>query len=312
MSIAFTSRLNIEVVVNGLPTAPADSKFRFLYHNAQSSNWNPDLDIDWIEDIEYGSAISNINHTALLEFAKFQKKDTNILFSQFQWELQFWLVCQFLYGEQAALVGASALAMILSDSDQKLVCSTQVADEARHVLTFSRYVDRYIKEPYGMSAPLKSLLSDALNAFSWDMKVLGMQIIVEGLAEATFRLGAAMFHDPVIRRIVDLVSIDESRHVTFGILLLRKHYQNISSSEKRIREEFVLDCAEAIKKRFLLTDIWERLDIPKYRGIDFVKQSSVMIDFRRTIFSRIGLVLRNLDLMSDKMRMKLQKMQLLR
>ena len=64
--------------------------------------------------------------------------------------------------------------------------ATQVMDEARHVEVYRRFIQEKLGHEYPVNRELKKLLDQILTDSRWDMKFLGMQIIVEGLALAAF------------------------------------------------------------------------------------------------------------------------------
>ena len=97
-----------------------------------------------------------------------------------------WVLSQFLHGEQGALLAASQLVTTVPDIDSKYYASTQVFDEGRHVEVYDRYLHEKIGFSYPISPYLKKLLDLILTDSRWDMKLLGMQIMVEGLALAAF------------------------------------------------------------------------------------------------------------------------------
>jgi len=309
----FYSHIEIRAKINGLCDRHQHRKIKKIYQRARQKQWDPDIDIYWQESVGYKGYIKDNNDYGLNEFSKSSiGKGGKKLFDEFRWELQFWLVSQFLYGEQAALVSSSKLVMSLDHNDHKLMAASQVYDEAKHVEVFSRYVESYIDEPYELSPTLKSILDTALEHTEWDMSVLGMQVLIEGLADATFRMGASTFHDNVIQSIIEKVAIDESRHVAFGVVLLKDMISEMSSSEKNYRKEFLLDAACAIHQRFMLEEVWERVDVSKSKGVSFAKESQLMIDFRRVAFSKIYNVVNKIGLMDKNLHNHLYNMQLVR
>jgi hypothetical protein len=58
----------------------------------------------------------------------------------------------------------------------------------------------------------------------WDMKFLGMQIMVEGLALGAFGTLYRMTKEPLLRDLLKMVIQDEARHVHYGVLALREHF----------------------------------------------------------------------------------------
>ena len=313
----FFSELTILARVNGISECKEDRngvKLDRLYRQGQRQQWDMERDICWLDRIDCSQMISPQTQLPLQEFAKWipDARRDGELFDKFRWELQSWLVCQFLYGEQGALVASSRLVMCLEDQQKKLVAASQVFDEGRHVHVFSTYINRYLDHPYARSNSLESILEGVLTNKKWDVVLLGNQVLVEGLADATFRMGEAVFHDPVIRQIVKLVARDESRHVAFGVILLRQIIADMSDCEKRQRREFVLDAASTIHRCFMLEDIWDRLGVNQKHGIEYAKNSILMIDFRRIAFSKIVSTLNKIGLMDELTQDGLRGMQLIR
>ena len=108
----------------------------------------------------------------------------------------------------------------------KLYAASQAFDEARHVEAFSKYIQTRTKLMYPVGSGLKeSLLDKILTDERWDLKLIGMQIIIEGLALAAFNTAKAVTPDPVFRDVLHLVIRDEARHVTFRSQLPRRFYR---------------------------------------------------------------------------------------
>lgn len=127
----------------------------------------------------------------------------------------------FLHGEQGALLATSQILSAVPDTDAKFYAATQVMDEARHVEVYDRYLRDKIGTTFPISAPLRALLDQILTEPRWDMKYLGMQIMVEGLALASFGYIQQYSAEPLIKQIVRLVMQDEARHVPSASSLSR-------------------------------------------------------------------------------------------
>jgi rubrerythrin len=222
------------------------------------------------------------------------------MWDTFRWELQSWMVSQFLHGEQGALVVAARLVETMPDLDSKFYAATQAADEARHVEAFSRYLREKVPDPYDISSPLRELLVDILSDSRWDVTALGMQIMVEALAMAAFRLANSTFHDDLIKDITRLVARDEARHVSFGVLSLETVYRELSSAELADREDLVLDAAQLMRRRFLLHDVWDRLEVDKTEGVEFATTNELMIKYRQAIFAKVVSSLSHIGLMTTR------------
>jgi rubrerythrin len=188
----------------------------------------------------------------------------------------------------------------MPDAESKLYASTQVVDEARHMEAFSRYLRENIPDYYPVSKPLALLMNNLLTDSRWDITALGMQILIEALAMAAFRTANATFNDPLIKQITSMVARDEARHVSFGVLSLEHFYPELTEAERREREEFTLEAASLMRRRFLLEEVWDRLGVPRATGIEFAATSPIMVTYRRTIFAKVVSSLARIGLMSDR------------
>lgn len=283
-----------------------------LYERAKEAQWNASTGVDWSTPVDFGGILPDDSYFAMsaFEVSPLARRGRRS-WDTFRWELQSWMVSQFLHGEQGALVVAARLVEVVPDLDSKYYAASQAADEARHVEAFSRYLGEKIPDPYPISSQLKALLTDILSDTRWDVTALGMQIMVEALAMAAFRLANTTFNDDLIKDITRLVARDEARHVSFGVLSLGGIYAEMSSSELAVREELVLDAADLMRRRFLLEDVWERMEVPRAEGVDFAANHELMIKYRQAIFAKVISSLRNIGLLTPRVLAGLQQLDLL-
>ncbi len=212
-----------------------------------------------------------------------------------------WQFSQFLHGEQGALICTAKIVQSVPDIDSKYYAATQVMDEARHVETYSRYLDK-IEIAYPINDNLKSLLDDVLSDSRWDMTYLGMQVLIEGLALAAFGLIRNTAGDPLGKAVNAYVMQDEARHVMFGRLALRDYYPQLTQAERDEREEFCADACYRMRDRFLANELWERLGYDADACIKYVDESESQVIFRSLLFTRIVPTLKDVGLWGPKMR----------
>ncbi|MBM0236036.1 ferritin-like domain-containing protein [Micromonospora sp. ATA32] len=291
---------------------PTGSRTGALYQRAKQMQWHVD-DVDWRLPVRFGAPLPDDSAFAMTAFAASPlARRGRPAWDAFRWELQAWMVSQFLHGEQAAMVVASRLVEVMPDLESKFYATTQAVDEARHVEVFSRYLRCNIAYPYPVSEPLLLMLTDILADSRWDVVALGMQIMVEALAMAAFRLAGSTFHDDLIKQITTLVARDEARHVSFGVMSLSGLYDRMTAAERAEREDLVLESAALIRRRFLLSDIWDRLEVPLREGSDFAARNELMVAYRQAIFSRVGHALGQIGLMTPRVRAGLASLDLIR
>jgi hypothetical protein len=213
-----------------------------------------------------------------------------------------YLLSNFLHGEQGALLATAQIVSAAPTADAKLYAATQVMDEARHVEAYDRYLREKVELVYPISPYLKTLLDEILKERRWDMKYLGMQILVEGLALAAFGLLSQSATEPLIKDIVRMIMIDEARHVAFGVMTLRGAYDEMSASELADREEFVIEASRLMRDRFLMQEVWENLDLPVEECLEVTRQSPIMQTFQSLLFSKIVPNIKRLGLLTPRVR----------
>ncbi len=267
-----------------------------LYEKAKRSQWNAETDLDWSIEVDQeqlareqgvmGADILGMLGVDLkgTPMAKWTEQD----WVTFQIESQNWILSQFMHGEQGALVCTAKIVETVPWIDAKYYAATQVMDEARHVEVFAKYLDTKMNGHYPINAHLKMLLDDIIADSRWDMTYLGMQIMVEGLALASFGFAHQTTTEPLFKKLLRYVMADEARHVAFGVLSLREYYRDLSDAELKDRQEFAFEAAIRMRDRFLQQEVWERL------GVD-VRQAIRVFDvvdkdndpFQQLLFSKI-------------------------
>jgi ribonucleotide reductase beta subunit family protein with ferritin-like domain len=168
------------------------------------------------------------------------------------------LMSQFLHGEQGALLVASQLASCAPTYNAKLYAASQTFDEARHVEVFNRYLQEKIGIHYPINPSLKLLLDKILTDERWDLKFIGMQIIIEGLALAAFQMLKSITKDPLLKQLLHYVVRDEARHVTFGINYLEDYIKTLSPEEIEERAEFAYEACVISRERLINTKSEQR------------------------------------------------------
>ncbi|HEY9559089.1 MAG TPA: ferritin-like domain-containing protein [Acidimicrobiales bacterium] len=263
-----------------------------LYEKAKGAQWNGETDLPWDTevDLEKNAALQRAQFEGLVNndytgtpFAKWGEKEWIDLAIQGD----NWTLSQFLHGEQGALVCTAKIVETVPWIDAKYYASTQVMDEARHVEVFAKYLDTKLEGHYPINAHLKMLLDDIIEDSRWDMTYLGMQIMVEGLALAAFGFMQQMTPDPLLKKLLRYVMSDEARHVAFGVLSLKEHYQELTNAELRERQEFAFEAAVRMRDRFLQQEVWERMGLDAKTVLPFVVNDPSRAMFQVMLFSKI-------------------------
>jgi hypothetical protein len=283
---------------------------RNLYEKSKAGHWNAKLDPDWSIDVD-PEAENMPDQTIPWYGSSHWNKLSEKNIRELRHRGQAWTLSQFMHGEQGALMVAAQLVNCVPDIDAKFYAAQQAADEARHVEAYELYLGNKLQKEYPCNPELRTLLDQILTAKEWDIKYLGMQILVEGLALAAFGMQNQITREPLIKDITSRIMGDEARHVAFGVLSLREAYKNMSDSELKIREEFAVEASYLMRDRLLPKVLWEEMGLPIHEMIELSDKSDTMKTFRSMLFSKIVPNVKRLGLLNDRLRTQFGKLGIL-
>lgn len=286
-----------------------DEKIRRLYRLGKELNWNAEIDVDWSythpkTQFPFDEALNPFLGTDYDKYDQQYKLDI-------AWHNHSWTMSQFLHGEQGALLVASQLVSCAPTYDAKLYAASQTFDEARHVEVFGKYLQQKVGFMYPINKHLKALLDKILTDPRWDLKFIGMQIIIEGLALAAFRSTMLTTRDNLLRNIVDYVIRDESRHVAFGVLYMEEFVKSLSQEEREDRAMFAYEACVVMRERLIATDVFEHFGWDVEYCRKKILDSKIMVQFRNLLFTRIMPNLAKVGLLTDNVRPKYEQLGLL-
>jgi P-aminobenzoate N-oxygenase AurF len=283
---------------------------RDLYEKAKREQWNGTEQLAWGTEVDPESEIIPAQFNPLQDYGPFkaltESKHKKLRHAQIAWQLS-----QFMHGEQGALIVASQLVGAVPWMDAKYYASTQTMDEARHVEVFSRYLREKLEWEWPINPNLKKLLDTIILDSRWDMKYLGMQILVEGLAMAAFGNLYQLAREPLVKQLIHYVMKDESRHVAFGVLSLRDYYKDMSESDRKDREEFVIEGCQLMRDRLVGEEVSAYMGFDPAEVKEIVLGSPVMKLFRQALFARVVPNIKRLGLLSDRVRKGFQELEII-
>lgn len=278
-----------------------------LYQKAKRMQWNAATDIDWKVNVEPISPENPLLPADFLGWDELAGHGIRLNAEEQRtvlYQVLTWMLSQFLHGEQGALLASAQVTESVPFTDGKFYGATQVVDEARHIEVFHRYLDTKLNKLYQVNDNLFTIIDSLMHDGRWDMKFLGMQIMVEGLALGAFSMLHKVTQEPLLRQLLRRVIHDEARHVNYGVLALRNHYtRELSEKERMEREDWAFEVAVLMRDRFLAHEIYEegyQHRMSRRQWNTFVDRSPGMSLFRTTMFSRLVPNLREIGLLTDR------------
>jgi para-aminobenzoate N-oxygenase AurF len=284
---------------------------RNLYEKAKRDQWNSADQLPWSTGVDPESEIVPDMSIPVYGTHIWEKLTPGDV-TKLRREALAWTLSQFMHGEQGALLATAQIVEATPSFDAKLYGATQVMDEARHVEVYARYLREKLTRQYPVNTHLRTLLDQILTDSRWDMKYLGMQILVEGLAMAAFGFLHQMCQEPLLKDLIHNVMRDEARHVAFGVLALQEFYGDLPSRERREREEFLFEGCRLMRDRLLMEDVWEEMGWPQDEVREIVLNSPQMREFRQMLFAKIVPNVKRLGLLTPYVRERFAELDILR
>jgi hypothetical protein len=219
------------------------AKLDDLYHRAKENQWNA-AELAWDTPIDPSNPIIAPEHSQYARMPFFQKlsADQQATFSAHSTAQ---MLSQFLHGEQGALLTAATVAHGVPDMKAKYYAATQTIDEARHVEAYDRYVNK-IAIHYPMVPWLKQLIDTTLQTNNFCKVMIGMNMIIEGLALGAFNNMYKQTEEPLLKSITFNVMRDESRHVSFGHVYLAPTVASLHQDEREDLAQFAFDAVQIL------------------------------------------------------------------
>lgn len=287
-----------------------DDRIKKLYELGKKLNWNEDFDLDWSQNFPKDQFLinSDIFKTPEVELDGYDDLSFEEKIEMDRHRVS-WNLSQFLHGEQGALLVASQLVSCAPTFNAKLYAASQTFDEARHVNCFNRYLKEKIGFQYPSTDGLKSLMDKILTDERWDLKFIGMQIIIEGLALAAFNNLKLILNDGLLKQLLHYVIRDEARHVTFGVNYLEDYLKTLTKSEIEDRAQFAFEACVVMRDRLISGEVISRfLDYTPEEANRIAEESEQGENFKNLLFTKIIPNLTRIGLITDKVKPKYEKL----
>lgn len=177
------------------------------------------------------------------------------------------MISSLLHGEQGAMSLSASLCQILRDPGAQEYAANQTREEARHVTAFSRYITKRFGGPLRAGPMLAGVLDDLVRSPYVYRKLVGMQMLIEGLAMGAFSTIHARTRDPLLRRLVQLVMSDEAFHHKFGKIWADRTMPKLDEEEHARVEDWAASTFQ--KLLFNLINSEQKQEIYREFGLDW-------------------------------------------
>ena len=188
-----------------------------LFAKAHSADWDIENDVDWSVTIDPDDPLVAHEWAAYGRTPTFQSLPEPVKAHATRRALGRMLnILQ--VGESVAQNVCATLVLRLREEDYRNHAAAQAMDEARHHLAYRRFIDRMGEEPEDIDGGTE-MMFDALLAENDPLELIATeQFFLEGFAMNIFEGLRDHATHPLLRRIIELITRDESRHMGFGVL----------------------------------------------------------------------------------------------
>jgi hypothetical protein len=283
-------------------------KLASLYSAAKRSQWDGERDLDWSITVDpYDSSRELVTDeglplNAIPQYRRLSARERQT----HRHGLIAWMLSQFLHGEQGALLAACQVTEAVHWMDGKLYGSTQVVDEGRHVEVFHRYITQKLEKFYDINDNLYVIVDALMSDSRWDIKFLGMQIMIEGLALGAFGTLRMQTKEPLLKELLKYVITDEARHVHYGVVSLATYYtEGLPENERKEREDWAYEMSLLMRSRFLAHEFFDEFyghALKRSEWERYVMESDYMRFFQKNLFRRVIPNLKRIGLLSPRIR----------
>src|SRR5262249_22172902 len=190
-----------------------------LFAKAHSADWDFEHDVDWSVPVEpddplvaHGWAAYGRTPTFRALPERGQNHATRRAVGRLLNILQA--------GESVAQTVCARLVLTLHEEDYRNHAAAQAMDEARHHLAYRRFIDAMDEEVENIDAGTE-MMFDGLLSMSDPLELIATeQFFLESFAMGIFESLRRDATHPLLRRILELITRDESRHMGFGVLYI--------------------------------------------------------------------------------------------
>jgi hypothetical protein len=289
---------------------PSERELDILYRISKRNQWDAAAVVDWDRPLAACGPQLGVTTYGGAHFVGELAPEVR---DELDLRVSAWRLSQFLHGEQAALLICGQLINALPDLDAKLFSATQAIDEGRHVEAFERYVKR-LHTIYPPDPLLRNIVDYMLASPDFHVKLVGMQVILEGMALGSFHVVRKQSGEPLLVQLLEYILQDEGRHFNFGVRLLKKSLPALDEQTREQLVEFGWTTCDALFGRGLggfgsISTVWEEMGLDKTAvSRDIAAHAGAAKAFNTVVFAktlvpkmeRVGLISGRARLMYER------------
>ena len=188
-----------------------------LFAKAHSADWDFERDVDWTQPVGADDPLVGHGFTAYGRTPTFLSLPERV--KNYASRRGLGRLLNILQvGESVAQDVCAKLVLSLHEEDYRNHAAAQAMDEARHHLAYRRFIDAMNEEVEDIDAGTEMMFDALLSTKDPLDLIASEQFFLESLAMSIFESLREDATHPLLRRIIELITRDESRHMGFGVL----------------------------------------------------------------------------------------------
>jgi len=269
---------------------------RLLKATAEKS-FDPDVDIDWAAGFEPGKFFLSQEHVSLYGTPLWDAMSVEERIELSKHESASWLSAGIAFEMQLDAFLLRHAFVRDPTSDHVRYALTEIEDECRHSLMFSRMIEKMGTPVYCFQPTLRKIV--------WNTQFLGTEIsafvgtlIVEEFLDAAQR---QIMRDeevqPLVRQMTTIHVVEEARHVSYARSELARQVQRIGPKRRAVLQQLTALMAAGIYKMLVDPAVYRSVGLEPKVALEAVKQSGHRKQFRTELtartfrnFNELGLV----------------------
>ena len=264
---------------------------RLLKATAEKS-YDPDVDIDWAAEFEPEKWFLCDHHVSLFGTPLWDQLTTAQRIELSKHESASWLSAGIAFEMQLNSFLLRHAFVREPTSDHVRYALTEVEDECRHSIMFSRMIEKMGTPVYCFQPTLRKVIWRAQLLGTEIMALIGTLIVEEFLDAAQRQIMRDDSVQPLVRTMTTIHVVEEARHVSYARSELARQLQHIGPKRRAVVQQLTALAAAGIYKMLVDPAVYRSVGIDPKVALAAVKASEHRREFRRDLTAR---TFRNFD-----------------
>lgn len=202
-----------------------------LFAKAHSADWDFERDVDWSIPVQRDESLVSHDWVAFGRTPTFRALPEQV--KSYVSRRGVGRMLNILQvGESVAQDVCAKIGLAVREEDYRNHAAAQAMDEARHHLAYRRFLEK-MEEDVEDVDPGTEMMFDNVLSFDDPLRLIAAeQFFLEGLAMNIFEAIQREATNPLLERILALITRDESRHMGFGVLYVERWMREHSLDER--------------------------------------------------------------------------------